>query len=102
MSLYLCAINHFHNNNNNAFFCIFVLHTGKGNFGEIFLASDNISIPVTNENAKFVVKIEPHSNGPLFVEIHCLMNTAKKDHHGKLDFMQEIIREKFNEKNLVN
>ncbi|XP_073847797.1 back seat driver isoform X2 [Musca autumnalis] len=52
---------------------------GKGNFGEIFLASDNISIPVTNENAKFVVKIEPHSNGPLFVEIHCLMNTAKKD-----------------------
>ncbi|XP_046809818.1 glutamic acid-rich protein [Lucilia cuprina] len=52
---------------------------GKGNFGEIFLASDNISIPVTNENAKFVVKIEPHSNGPLFVEIHCLMNTAKKN-----------------------
>ncbi|XP_075165010.1 back seat driver [Haematobia irritans] len=54
---------------------------GKGNFGEIFLASDNISIPVTNENAKFVVKIEPHSNGPLFVEIHCLMNTAKKEKH---------------------
>uniref|UniRef100_A0A1A9WMP8 non-specific serine/threonine protein kinase n=1 Tax=Glossina brevipalpis TaxID=37001 RepID=A0A1A9WMP8_9MUSC len=52
---------------------------GKGNFGEIFLASDNISIPVTNENAKYVVKIEPHSNGPLFVEIHCLMNTAKKN-----------------------
>ncbi|XP_067632791.1 uncharacterized protein bsd [Eurosta solidaginis] len=52
---------------------------GKGNFGEIFLASDNISIPVTNENAKFVVKIEPHSNGPLFVEIHCLMNTAKDE-----------------------
>lgn len=51
---------------------------GKGNFGEIFLASDNISIPVTNENAKFVVKIEPHSNGPLFVEIHCLMSTATK------------------------
>ncbi|TMW43312.1 hypothetical protein DOY81_011609, partial [Sarcophaga bullata] len=56
---------------------------GKGNFGEIFLASDNISIPVTNENAKFVVKIEPHSNGPLFVEIHCLMNTAKKNHATK-------------------
>ncbi|XP_017463853.1 PREDICTED: uncharacterized protein LOC108357245 isoform X2 [Rhagoletis zephyria] len=52
---------------------------GKGNFGEIFLASDNITIPVSNENAKFVVKIEPHSNGPLFVEIHCLMNTAKDD-----------------------
>ncbi|CAD6998507.1 uncharacterized protein LOC101455040 [Ceratitis capitata] len=59
---------------------------GKGNFGEIFLASDNISIPVTNENAKFVVKIEPHSNGPLFVEIHCLMNTAKEDReHMKME-----------------
>lgn len=50
---------------------------GKGNFGEIFLASDNISVPVTGENAPFVVKMEPHSNGPLFVEIHCLMNTAR-------------------------
>uniref|UniRef100_T1PL63 non-specific serine/threonine protein kinase n=1 Tax=Musca domestica TaxID=7370 RepID=T1PL63_MUSDO len=58
---------------------------GKGNFGEIFLASDNISIPVTNENAKFVVKIEPHSNGPLFVEIHCLMNTAKKEKYIKTE-----------------
>uniref|UniRef100_A0A1A9Z5J3 non-specific serine/threonine protein kinase n=1 Tax=Glossina pallidipes TaxID=7398 RepID=A0A1A9Z5J3_GLOPL len=58
---------------------------GKGNFGEIFLASDNISIPVINENAKYVVKIEPHSNGPLFVEIHCLMNTAKKNNAIKED-----------------
>uniref|UniRef100_A0A8W7P1C0 Protein kinase domain-containing protein n=1 Tax=Anopheles coluzzii TaxID=1518534 RepID=A0A8W7P1C0_ANOCL len=50
---------------------------GKGSFGEIFLASDDIDTPVTSENAKYVVKIEPHSNGPLFVEIHCLLNTAK-------------------------
>ncbi|XP_050079999.1 uncharacterized protein LOC126567760 [Anopheles maculipalpis] len=51
---------------------------GKGSFGEIFLASDDINTPVTSENAKYVVKIEPHSNGPLFVEIHCLLNTAKR------------------------
>uniref|UniRef100_A0A182QYQ7 non-specific serine/threonine protein kinase n=1 Tax=Anopheles farauti TaxID=69004 RepID=A0A182QYQ7_9DIPT len=51
---------------------------GKGSFGEIFLASDDIDTPVTSENAKYVVKIEPHSNGPLFVEIHCLLNTAKR------------------------
>lgn len=50
---------------------------GKGSFGEIFLASDNTAVPVTRDNAKYVVKIEPHSNGPLFVEIHCLLNTAK-------------------------
>lgn len=64
---------------NRFFLFVWNSFTGKGNFGEIFLASDNIRIPVTNENAKFVVKIEPHSNGPLFVEIHCLMNTAKKE-----------------------
>lgn len=51
--------------------------SGKGSFGEIFLASDDISRPVSDRNAKYVVKIEPHSNGPLFVEIHCLMNAAK-------------------------
>lgn len=51
---------------------------GKGSFGEIFLASDDVFKPVTSENAKYVVKIEPHSNGPLFVEIHALLNTAKR------------------------
>lgn len=50
---------------------------GKGNFGEIFLASDDTVCPATSETAKYVVKIEPHSNGPLFVEIHCLINTSR-------------------------
>lgn len=53
------------------------LLTGKGSFGEIFLASDDIHKSVTTDNAKYVVKIEPHSNGPLFVEIHCLINIGK-------------------------
>lgn len=50
---------------------------GKGSFGEIFLASDDTIHPVTSENAKYVVKIEPHKSGPLFVEIHCLMKAGK-------------------------
>lgn len=54
-----------------------LLPIGKGSFGEIFLASDDISKPVTSENAKFVVKIEPHKSGPLFVEIHCLIKAGK-------------------------
>lgn len=54
--------------------CVFI---GKGSFGEIFLASDDISKPVNSENAKFVVKIEPHKSGPLFVEIHCLIKAGK-------------------------
>lgn len=50
---------------------------GKGSFGEIFLASDDCTRPVHADTAPYVVKIEPHSNGPLFVEIHCLMNAGK-------------------------
>ena len=38
---------------------------GKGSFGEIFLASDDISRPVNCENSNFVTKIEPHSNGKI-------------------------------------
>lgn len=51
---------------------------GKGSFGEIYLASDNIAKPVEICNAPYVTKIEPHSNGPLFVEIHCLLNVNKQ------------------------
>ena len=28
---------------------------------------------------KYVVKLEPHSNGPLFTEMHCYMRIAKPD-----------------------
>lgn len=53
------------------------MFAGKGSFGEIFLASNDISTAVTPKNSNYVVKIEPHSSGPLFVEIHCLLNTGK-------------------------
>lgn len=51
---------------------------GRGAFGEIFLASNDIAHVVSSRNAQYVTKIEPHSNGPLFVEIHCLMNVNRK------------------------
>lgn len=51
---------------------------GKGSFGEIFLATDNVSGPV-RDDASYVAKIEPHHNGPLFVEIHCLLNVKKQN-----------------------
>lgn len=41
---------------------------GKGSFGEIFLASDDITKPVNVKNSNFVIKIEPHSNGKKFYE----------------------------------
>lgn len=74
---------------------------GKGSFGEIFLASDDIAKPVNHINSTHVIKIEPHSNGkfnmvrifgielisisylgPLFVEIHCLLNVNKQHEIG--------------------
>ncbi|XP_026743451.1 uncharacterized protein LOC113505119 [Trichoplusia ni] len=50
---------------------------GRGSFGRIYLASDDIGSEVTKLNARYVVKIEPHTNGPLFVEVHCLIRTAQ-------------------------
>ncbi|RVE44967.1 hypothetical protein evm_010392 [Chilo suppressalis] len=50
---------------------------GRGSFGRIYLASDEVEKEVTKLNARYVVKIEPHTNGPLFVEIHCLIRSAQ-------------------------
>lgn len=53
------------------------LFIGCGSFGEIYLASDDITKEANVQNSRYVIKIEPHSNGPLFVEIHCLIRTAR-------------------------
>ena len=52
---------------------------GLGGFGEIYLTSDNIVDPV-GDDAKCVVKVEPHSNGPLFAEMHCYMRIARPEY----------------------
>lgn len=49
---------------------------GVGGFGEIYLASDDISKPVSTD-ARYVIKVEPHSNGPLFVEMNFYLRVAK-------------------------
>lgn len=48
---------------------------GKGSFGDIYCAS-RIS-PNQPDSFKFAIKIEPLTNGPLFVEIHFLIRHAK-------------------------
>ncbi|XP_051153821.1 serine/threonine-protein kinase VRK1-like [Leptopilina boulardi] len=50
---------------------------GCGGFGDIYLASDDITKPVEH-NSKYVVKIEPHNNGPLFVEMNFYIRAARK------------------------
>ncbi|CAK9818872.1 Serine/threonine-protein kinase VRK1 [Anthophora plagiata] len=53
-------------------------HTiGYGGFGDIYLASNDIVAPV-REDAKYVIKIEPHNNGPLFVEMNFYIRAARK------------------------
>ncbi|CAL4128017.1 unnamed protein product, partial [Meganyctiphanes norvegica] len=52
---------------------------GVGGFGEIYLASDDIASSTDSTNADYCVKVEPHSNGPLFTEMHCYMRVAKPD-----------------------
>ncbi|KAB0791974.1 hypothetical protein PPYR_13935 [Photinus pyralis] len=49
---------------------------GLGGFGEIYLASDDISGDVSAD-APFVAKVESHTSGPLFVEIHCYLRIGK-------------------------
>ncbi|KAK7580591.1 hypothetical protein V9T40_001220 [Parthenolecanium corni] len=51
---------------------------GIGGFGEIYLASDDLSKPVA-QKSDYVVKVEPFMSGPLFVEIHVYAKIGKKD-----------------------
>lgn len=50
---------------------------GTGGFGEIYSACEVKSAIKKTEDYPYVVKIEPHGNGPLFVEMHFYMRNAK-------------------------
>ncbi|XP_055605788.1 nucleosomal histone kinase 1 [Uranotaenia lowii] len=53
---------------------------GSGGFGEIYSAcEDSSSSSKKSDDYPYVVKIEPHGNGPLFVEMHFYMRNAKQD-----------------------
>jgi len=47
---------------------------GTGGFGEIYLATES------GKGEQRVVKIEPHENGPLFVEMHFYISAGKPEH----------------------
>ncbi|KAF2904286.1 hypothetical protein ILUMI_01889 [Ignelater luminosus] len=53
---------------------------GKGGFGEIYSAQQSGDSPSKKtSNYPYVIKIEPHENGPLFVEMHFYMRNAKPE-----------------------
>ncbi|XP_072221767.1 serine/threonine-protein kinase VRK1 [Leuresthes tenuis] len=51
---------------------------GQGGFGLIYLADQNSERPV-GADARYVIKVEPSENGPLFSELHFYMRAAKPD-----------------------
>ena len=50
---------------------------GSGGFGDIYLCGRG---DVCNEESEFVVKMEPHDNGPLFTEMHALYRLGLEQH----------------------
>lgn len=50
---------------------------GVGGFGEIYLCSAGEAR--CSDNATLAMKIEPHENGPLFVEMNFYLRTAKQE-----------------------
>ncbi|TWW71557.1 serine/threonine-protein kinase VRK1 isoform X1 [Takifugu flavidus] len=51
---------------------------GQGGFGLIYLADENSAKPV-GADARYVVKVEPSDNGPLFSELKFYMRAAKPE-----------------------
>ena len=51
---------------------------GSGAFGDVYLACLGTSF--VKEESSYVIKLEPHKNGPLFTEMHCLARIGKKKH----------------------
>ena len=49
---------------------------GSGGFGDIYLCSREGEAG----EQQFVCKLEPHTNGPLFTEIHCLLRLGLPQH----------------------
>ncbi|PZC77484.1 hypothetical protein B5X24_HaOG203362 [Helicoverpa armigera] len=58
---------------------------GVGGFGEIYSACDH-TLKTKGSDYPYAIKIEPHENGPLFVEINFYLRNANKDDIAK--FMQ--------------
>ncbi|XP_055323194.1 nucleosomal histone kinase 1 isoform X2 [Sitodiplosis mosellana] len=50
---------------------------GAGGFGEIYCATKASESTKKYEDYPYVVKVEPHGNGPLFVEMHFYMRNGK-------------------------
>jgi vaccinia related kinase len=51
---------------------------GVGGSGKVYLASSNTYGPVGSD-AQYVVKVQPHTSGSLFMEINCYLRMAKSN-----------------------
>lgn len=62
---------------------------GVGGFGELYMAAFKSPDGALSPE-KFVVKVEPHSNGPLFVEVHFYLRATKEDEMEKFKREKEL------------
>ncbi|KAF4526626.1 hypothetical protein B566_EDAN015395 [Ephemera danica] len=51
---------------------------GVGGFGEIYLAFDDVRSK-DDRDSRYVAKVEAHTNGPLFVEMHFYLRAARRE-----------------------
>lgn len=51
---------------------------GVGGFGEIYLAFDDVRSK-DDKDSRYVAKVEAHTNGPLFVEMHFYLRAARRE-----------------------
>jgi vaccinia related kinase len=52
---------------------------GSGSFGDVYLVNKGEK-PVAAAAARYVAKLEPHANGPLFTEVHFLTRVGLPEH----------------------
>ena len=52
---------------------------GQGGFGYLYLGGAGHTSTVNSDNADYVIKVEPHANGPLFSELAFYQRAAKAD-----------------------
>ena len=65
---------------------------GSGAFGDVYLACKGDVY--RKEEADYVIKLEPHSNGPLFTEMHCLVRIGLPEHRWVQFYVVLVVEKK--------
>jgi vaccinia related kinase len=62
---------------------------GSGAFGDVYLVSRGTKAG-TAATARYVAKLEPHANGPLFTEVHFLTRVGLPAHRYGFGLLDDL------------